>query len=63
MRCNQDTGKVPCHRVVRSDGHVGDYGGGSQNRRKKIELLRSEGVDIDPQTERIRRFERFLYRP
>ncbi len=35
---------VPCHRVVRSDGMVGNYGGGPS---RKIKLLRAEGFDID----------------
>lgn len=36
---------IPCHRVVRSDGHIGDYSlGGSPAKRA---LLRTEGVDPD----------------
>ncbi len=35
--------EVPCHRVVCSDGSVGDY---SKGVRKKIELLRKEGIEI-----------------
>ncbi len=34
---------VPCHRVVRSDGFVGGYARGSK---KKIEILKKEGVGI-----------------
>jgi O-6-methylguanine DNA methyltransferase len=35
---------VPCHRVIRSDGKVGDYNrGGSAAKRKK---LHNEGVDL-----------------
>ena len=37
--------KVPCHRVVRSDGRVGNYSGKGGGR-KKIELLKKEGVQI-----------------
>ena len=33
--------KVPCHRVVRSDGTCGGYRGGAK---KKYALLKSEGV-------------------
>jgi O6-methylguanine-DNA--protein-cysteine methyltransferase len=33
---------VPCHRVIRSDGKIGDYNrGGSE---KKLKLLISEGA-------------------
>jgi len=35
---------VPCHRVVRSDGVIGHYGGGTEC---KVELLRTEGFAID----------------
>ena len=35
---------IPCHRVVRSDGRVGEYAFGSAMKRT---LLRSEGVDTD----------------
>lgn len=35
--------RVPCHRVVRSDGGVGGFASGSK---KKAALLRREGVQI-----------------
>lgn len=35
---------VPCHRVLRSDGSLGAYGGGLA---MKAELLRREGVPLD----------------
>ena len=37
--------KIPCHRVIRSDGGVGGYSGRG-GIRKKQELLRSEKVKI-----------------
>ena len=33
---------VPCHRVIRSDGKIGDYNRGGTS--TKLKLLRSEGV-------------------
>jgi methylated-DNA-[protein]-cysteine S-methyltransferase len=38
-----DGGKIPCHRVINSDGKVGGFAKGSK---KKIEMLRKERVEI-----------------
>jgi len=35
---------VPCHRVIKSDGTIGNYGGGVDN---KIKLLRAEGFEVN----------------
>lgn len=35
--------KIPCHRVVKSNGDLGGY---NRGRRTKIKLLRSEGVQV-----------------
>lgn len=35
---------VPCHRVVRSDGGLGDYNRGGVERKR--EILRREGVTV-----------------
>ena len=38
---------IPCHRVIRSDGHVGEYTyKGKRNQAKKIALLKGEGVAV-----------------
>jgi O-6-methylguanine DNA methyltransferase len=37
---------VPCHRVIRSDGSLGNYGGGPE---RKLKLLRAEGFGVDLQ--------------
>ncbi|MFH0891117.1 MAG: MGMT family protein [Candidatus Liptonbacteria bacterium] len=40
---NKNTKNIPCHRVVRSDGTPGGYAFGF---RRKIEILKREGVKI-----------------
>ena len=37
--------KIPCHRVIRSDGHLGGYSGRG-GIKQKLKLLRSEKVPI-----------------
>jgi O-6-methylguanine DNA methyltransferase len=45
MRTNSDPVKVPCFRVVRSNGEIGGYSakGGA---REKAELLERDGIEI-----------------
>ncbi len=43
LHSNPYAPKVPCHRVVNSDGRLGGFGGGTK---KKAEMLRKEGVKI-----------------
>ena len=47
-RRNPYAPRVPCHRVVRSDGSVGGFGGKTSGKtvKEKIRLLRREGVEI-----------------
>ena len=46
LRVNPHAPRVPCHRVVNSDGSVGSYAG-KPHSRKKMEMLRREGVRIE----------------
>lgn len=49
---------VPCHRVVRSDGHIGQYSlGGPENKRA---ILTAEGLDPAAMEEAARRGERLV---
>jgi O-6-methylguanine DNA methyltransferase len=43
LATNPSPMKIPCHRVVRSDGRIGGY---RLSVRRKEELLRREGVEI-----------------
>ncbi len=49
--------EVPCHRVVRSDGKVGGFRRGTK---KKIEILKNEGIEI--KNEKILNFSRVLHK-
>jgi O-6-methylguanine DNA methyltransferase len=48
-RRNPYAPKVPCHRVVKSDGSIGGFAGKTSGKtvQKKIRLLRKENVEID----------------
>ena len=49
--------KIPCHRVVNSNGFIGGYGGGV---RKKIKLLEKEKIKV--KNKKIKNFEKVLFR-
>lgn len=44
LKKNPFAPKVPCHRVIKSDGFVGQY---SKGINAKIKLLKSEGIYIN----------------
>lgn len=56
---NKNAPSIPCHRVVNSNGFVGNYSadGGMKS---KIELLRKEGIEV--KNNRIENFEKVLYK-
>lgn len=43
MNKNPYAPKIPCHRVINADGKVGGFASGTK---KKIQMLRKEGVEI-----------------
>ncbi|MBC8500301.1 MAG: MGMT family protein [Nanoarchaeota archaeon] len=57
MHKNPYAPKVPCHRVVNSDGSIGGFSSGVKN---KIKLLKKEGIDI--KSNRIIYFKKKLYK-
>ena len=64
MRCNPYAPKVPCHRVVKSDGSIGGFAGSlnpnSKEVKRKIRMLKKEGVEIN--NNKIENFRKFLFR-
>lgn len=47
MKRNPYAPKVPCHRVIKSDGSISGFSGSDpKNIKKKISLLRKEGVSV-----------------
>jgi len=61
-RNNPYAPRVPCHRVVKSDGTIGGFAGKMSGKtvQKKAELLRKEGVQV--KDGRIVNFERTLFK-
>lgn len=49
VRDNPFAPEVPCHRVIRSNGEIGGFGGelSGKNIDQKIRLLKEEGVYVD----------------
>ena len=47
MRNNPCGPQIPCHRVIRSDGAVGNFRGGARGAvEEKIGMLRDEGITV-----------------
>jgi len=61
-RNNPYAPRVPCHRVVKSDGTIGGFAGKMSGKtvQRKAELLRKEGVQV--KDGRIVNFERTLFK-
>jgi methylated-DNA-[protein]-cysteine S-methyltransferase len=61
-RRNPHAPKIPCHRVINSDGRVGGYMGKTSGAQveKKIRLLRGEGIEI--KGDRVLNLEKVLFK-
>lgn len=57
MAKNDDLIRTPCHRVVRSDGTIGDYALGAD---RKAALLNGEGVAVS--NGQVRDLDRYFFR-
>ena len=57
MNKNPYAPEVPCHRVIKSDGKVGGFAHGTK---KKIEMLKKEGIPI--KDGKVENMEMFLYK-
>lgn len=45
--CQRQHNVIPCHRIINSNGCLGGYNGSSKiNLKKKIQLLKKEGIEI-----------------
>lgn len=47
MKNNPCAPHIPCHRVIKSDGDVGNFRGGAEGAvNEKIQMLREEGIEV-----------------
>jgi methylated-DNA-[protein]-cysteine S-methyltransferase len=62
MKCNPNAPKVPCHRVISSDGSIGGYMGKMKGKmiKTKIAMLQKEGIEI--KNNKILDFRKKLYK-
>jgi methylated-DNA-[protein]-cysteine S-methyltransferase len=57
MAKNPNLISVPCHKVVKTDGSIGNYALGKD---KKIQLLKKEGISF--KENKLENFEEILYK-
>ncbi len=57
MNKNPYAPKVPCHRVINSDGKIGGFASGTN---KKIQMLKKEGIII--KKNKVVNMQKYLYR-
>lgn len=49
LKHNPNAPYIPCHRVVKSNGHIGGFNGQTKGKeiQRKIKLLKQEGIEIN----------------
>ncbi len=57
MNKNPHAPKIPCHRVVKTNGEIGQFAKGTK---KKIKILKKEGIKI--RNKKIQNFKEVLYK-
>ena len=62
MKNNPYAPEVPCHRVVKSNGSIGGFGGQTKGKKiqEKISLLKEEGIEFEDK--KIKNFEEVLFK-
>jgi len=58
MNKNPHASEVPCHRVIKSDGSVGGFASGTEN---KIRLLEKEGIVIENNKISLKEYEHHFF--
>ena len=59
LKKNPNAPKTPCHRIVKSNGELGGFQG-KMNSKKKILLLKKEGIEI--KKGKVKDFEKKLFK-
>lgn len=54
---NRDLQRIPCYRIVKSNGKIGGY---KKGQKEKIKLLKKDGIEIE--NGRIVNFEKYFYK-
>ena len=63
LKNNPDAPRIPCHRVVKNNGHIGGFNGHTKGKEieRKINLLTAEGVKINQG--KIQNFTKIFFKP
>tara|TARA_Y100000310_G_C20400517_1_gene677192 strand:- start:360 stop:668 length:309 start_codon:yes stop_codon:yes gene_type:complete len=57
LKKNPQLGIIPCHRVINTNGEIGGFAKGNK---KKIQMLKSEGIEI--KNGQIKDFNKYIFK-